>query len=349
MYIGIDLGGTKTEIICLDPQGIELYRRRVASPQNHYRDTIATIKSLVTEAEQSLSHHVLQQSSVGIGMPGSISSSSQTVKNANSVWLNGRSFKVDIEAELGRPVRIENDANCFTLSESLDGAAGNVDVVFGAILGTGCGGGLVAQGELISGINGIGGEWGHNPLPFPLMYQSERQGNNVSVDQKQLVNFFDQAGKAERSEIYQRKQEVQYFTSELAAAEHPGPLCYCGKRGCLEKWISGRGLSDDYQRITGETISAEAIVELVRIGDHIANECIQRYCERLAKSFAEIINIIDPDVIVCGGGMSNVDLIYSEIPQRWDKYIFSDKNTTKLVPAKYGDSSGVRGAAFLWK
>ncbi|MFT6386746.1 MAG: putative NBD/HSP70 family sugar kinase [Cellvibrionaceae bacterium] len=345
MYIGIDVGGTKTEIICLDLQGKELYRHRVASPQHHYLDTVNTIKRLVIDAEQRLSH----QGSLGIGIPGSISSTTYTVKNANSVWLNGQSFKADIEAALGRPVRIENDANCFTLSEALDGAAKNDDVVFGAILGTGCGGGIVAHGELVSGINGLGGEWGHNPLPFPLVYSGESRDEDLNVNQKDVIDFFDQSRKTERSAIYHRKQEVHYFTDELAATEHPGPLCYCGKRGCLEKWISGRGLSDDYQRSTGDVKPAEAIVELVMIGDKIASDCVQRYYERLAKSVAEIINIIDPDVIVCGGGMSNVDTIYNEIPKRWDKYIFSDQNTTKFIPAKYGDSSGVRGAALLWK
>lgn len=345
MYIGIDLGGTKTEIICLDLQGQERYRRRVASPQNNYLDTVITIKHLVIEAEQNVS----QSASVGIGIPGSISSPAHTVKNANSTCFNGQSFKADIEMALGRPVLIENDANCFALSEALDGAAENCKLVFGAILGTGCGGGIVADGKLLAGINGLGGEWGHNPLPFPLVYRDVHSHNEAKLNQENVIRFFDRSGKAERSSIYHHKEEPRYFTDVLETAEYPGPHCYCGKRGCLEKWISGRGLSDDYRRCTGDYKPAELIVELACSGDNIADNAVQRYYERLAKSFAEIINIIDPDIIVCGGGMSNVDTIYTEIPQRWDKYIFSDACRTTVVPSKYGDSSGVRGAAFLWR
>lgn len=346
MYIGIDLGGTKTEIICLGEQGEQLYRHRVASPQQSYSATINTIRQLVEQAEQTLYQQSLSQSnSVGVGIPGSISLETQAVQNSNSVWLNGRPFKTDLEAALGRSVRLENDANCFALSEAIDGAGKNQSLVFGAILGTGCGGGIVAQGSLLSGPNGLGGEWGHNPLPFPAMYTESAATQRYQA----AIDFFDRPGRVERSAIYQEKASLNYQVDKLEEAEYPGPLCYCGKRGCLETWISGTGLSRDYQRSTSQIKAAEIIVERAHQGEQAALNSLQRYYERLAKSFAQIINTLDPDIIVCGGGMSNIGAIYTQIPSRWDKYIFSPACKTKLVPAVYGDSSGVRGAALLWK
>ncbi|MGH1438511.1 MAG: ROK family protein [Cellvibrionaceae bacterium] len=339
MYIGIDLGGTKTEIICLDEQGRELYRYRTASPQHDYLATIDSIKQLVLQAE----NHLSQTGSVGIGIPGSLSLKTGTVKNANSVWLNGRHLKQDVELALERTVCVDNDANCFALSEALDGAAKGCEVVFGAILGTGCGGGIVINHQLVSGFNGLGGEWGHNPLPFPKIHAA------ASLNENSAIAFFDSSGKTERSAIYHRKKEISYFSASLLESEYPGPLCYCGKRGCLETWVSGRGLSNDYQRHTGENLPAERVVELATQGHPNARVCLDYYYERLAKSFAQVINTLDPHVIVCGGGLSNLASIYTEIPERWDKYVFSDQFTTRLVQAHHGDSSGVRGAAFLCK
>ncbi len=340
MYIGIDLGGTKTEIICLDHQGDEIYRHRVNSPQNSYTETLSTLTNLVLAAEQAVD----QSGSVGLAMPGSICRETHTVKNSNSTWINGRHIQSDLEKALQRPIKVENDANCFVLSESNGGAASQAKTVFGAILGTGCGGGLVMNGELVIGGNGLAGEWGHNPLPFPRVWLNEPSAYHS------VVNFFDGLGAVEQSAIYAEKKTINYFVDTPNLAEYPGPLCYCGKRGCLETWISGTGFSQDYQRTVGGRLSAQVIVDMARKGDSIAQTCFERYCERLAKSFAQLINIIDPDVIVCGGGMSNVKEIYAEVPERWDRYIFSTASpTTTLVAAQFGDSSGVRGAALLWK
>ncbi|MGH1485191.1 MAG: ROK family protein [Cellvibrionaceae bacterium] len=346
MNIGIDLGGTKTEIICLDNERRERYRQRVTSPQNNYHSTVDTIRSLVEQTERTLNI----TATVGIGIPGSINRSvgnrnssnrsSETVKNSNSTWINGQPFKKDLQEALGREIKIENDANCFALSESIDGAATTYSTVFGVIIGTGCGGGLVVDGSLVSGPNGIAGEWGHNPLPFPRILNNKQSLNN---------EFFDRYGKAEVSSIYQKKQSVNYSAETMDENEYPGPLCYCGKRGCLETWISGSGFALDFQRLSGELISSEEIIQLVEMGDVLAGKCLGRYCERLAKSLSQVINIIDPDVIVLGGGMSNINALYDEVISRWDKYIFSDTDLmTPLVKAHHGDSSGVRGAALLW-
>lgn len=298
MRLGIDLGGTKTEIIALDSRnGAELYRKRVASPRDSYSDTITTITSLILEAEQKLE----RTGSIGIGMPGAISPRTGLIKNANSTWLNGHALDQDLSAMLQRPVRLQNDANCFAVSEAVDGAAAGARIVFGVIMGTGCGGGIAIDGAAWSGHNAIGGEWGHNPLPWP--------------------------------------------TPSEAATPLP---CYCGQSGCIERWISGTGFVEDYQRLSGNAAKGHDIITLARAGDMIASTALRHLISRTARALAGIINILDPDVIVLGGGLSNIAELYSSLPDEIEKWCFSDAITTPIVPAKYGDSSGVRGAAWLW-
>lgn len=296
MRIGIDLGGTKIEGIALGPDGTERARKRVPSPRNDYAATITAIRDLVAllEAEAGT------QGSVGIGMPGAISPATGLVKNANSTWLNGQPFHADIEAALARPVRLANDADCFALSEATDGAGAGAPSVFGVILGTGVGGGIVVNGRLLSGPNAIAGEWGHNSLPFVL------------------------------------------------PDEMPGPDCYCGKKGCIESWLSGPGFAADYMLDTREALSPEGIVAAAQAGNRPARFALRRYADRLARALAHIINILDPHVIVLGGGMSNIDALYDEVPARWGAYIFSDTVATRLARHQHGDASGVRGAAWLW-
>ena len=284
MRIGVDLGGTKIEAIALDANGDEVFRRRVATPRGDYDATIEAVARLVHEAGDG---------SVGIGIPGALSRVSGLVKNANSTWLIGRPLKQDLEDAIGREVRLENDANCFALSEAVDGAGADAEVVFGVILGTGVGGGIALHGKIISGVNAIAGEWGHNPLPLPT------------------------------------------------AADLPLPPCYCGRSGCIETYLSGPGLIRDHEQRTGKRLSAEAIVAL---GD----ESLARYEERLARALAGVINILDPEVIVLGGGMSNIERLYTEVPRLWGRYVFSDRVATRLARHAHGDSSGVRGAAWLW-
>ena len=295
--IGIDLGGSKIELIALDVTGRELLRFRRPTPAGDYRATVDLIGSMVAEAEADLALKV----TVGIGTPGAISLKSGLMKNCNSTCLNGQLLKEDVERLLGRKVQMSNDANCFTLSEAMDGAAAGAGLVFGVILGTGVGGGIVVNGNVINGVNSIAGEWGHNPLPTP------------------------------------RSDEL------------PGPACYCGSTGCIETWLSGPGMSADYLRAGGEQLSAQQIVLQAEQGDTLCRESVSRYCDRLARALAGVINILDPDVIVLGGGMSNIKQLYNEVPQLWDSYIFSDEVRTLLLPPKYGDSSGVRGAAWLWR
>jgi len=307
MRIGIDLGGTKIEAVVLDDEGAVVFRQRRATPRGEYDGTIEAIASLVAAAEASIGG----TATVGIGMPGAISPATGLVKNANSTWLNGRPLDRDLEARMGRPVRLANDANCFALSEASDGAAAGADVVFGVILGTGCGGGVVVHGRVLTGPNAIAGEWGHNPLPWP-------------------------------------------GTSEL-----PGPECYCGKHGCLETFLSGPGLVRDYSahaekgrcdlgRAGATAITAATVVARAAEGDGCAAEAMERYANRLARGLATVINALDPDAIVLGGGMSNVAMLYETVPRLLTQYVFSDAVTTRLVPPKHGDSSGVRGAAWLW-
>ena len=297
MRIGIDLGGTKIEGIALDDAGDELFRKRIKAPQGNYQNTLHAIADLVANIESETKLN----GTVGIGIPGTISPQTNLVKNANSTWLIGKPLQHDLATLLRRDIRIENDANCFVVSEATDGAAQGVEVVFGVIIGTGTGGGIVVRGHSIIGANAIAGEWGHNPLPWPQ------------------------------------------------PDELPGSPCYCGKHGCIETWLSGPGFARDHQATsrTGN-INAKDIVKLAEQGDISAQASLQRYERRLAKSLASVINVIDPDVIVLGGGMSNIRQLYNSVPELWNEYVFSDYVGTKLVPPKHGDSSGVRGAAWLW-
>ena len=296
MRIGIDLGGTKTEGIVLDPDGSEVGRQRVATPAGDYRGILEAMTRLVARLEAGVG----TQCTVGIGMPGSFSRATGRVKNSNSVCLNGQALHRDLETLMQRPLRFANDADCFTLSEATDGAAAGAAVVFGVIAGTGTGGGITVDGKLVTGPNGIAGEWGHNPLPWP------------------------------------RPDEL------------PGPECYCGLKGCIETWLSGPGLARDFQVHQGDTIEAIEISQPADAGDAAALEMLERYTDRMARALASVINILDPDVIVLGGGISNIDYLYAAVPARWHSYVFSDRVDTRLVRAKHGDSSGVRGAAWLW-
>jgi predicted NBD/HSP70 family sugar kinase len=294
--IGIDLGGTKTEIIALDERRTELLRRREPTPSDDYPATLELVVRLVRESEIELG----KRGSIGIGTPGARSPATRRIRNSNSKCLNGRTIKEDLEGLLGREVRIANDANCFTVSEAADGAARNAEIVFGVILGTGVGGGVVIHGRIVEGSNAIAGEWGHNALPWP------------------------------------NPDEV------------PGPGCYCGKRGCIETFLSGAGLSADHERHTGEELTADEIARRAASGDRRAASSLTRYESRLARSLASVINILDPHVIVLGGGLSNIGRLYTEIPKLWSAWVFSDIVRTRLVPNTFGDSSGVRGAALLW-
>jgi fructokinase len=295
--VGIDLGGTKTEAIVLAGDGRELLRRRVLTPKDDYRGTIATIVALIHEVEAAVG----ATGTVGIGIPGAISPATGLVKNANSTWLIGQPLDRDLEQALGRPIRLQNDANCLAVSEATDGAAAGCDVVFAVIIGTGVGGGIVVHGRPLTGRNAIAGEWGHNPLPWP------------------------------------------------ADDERPGPACYCGLHGCLETMISGPGLARDHRLVTGNNLRSEEIVAAANAGDAVAEATLRRYESRLARGLAHVINLLDPDVIVLGGGLSNLDRLYRHVPAQWSEWVFSDRVDTPLVKARHGDSSGVRGAAWLWQ
>jgi fructokinase len=297
MRVGIDLGGTKIEGIALDRQGVERARRRVASPHG-YDAAIAAIRDLVSALEVDSGAPVR---AVGVGMPGSISPQTGLARNGNSTWLNGKPFAADLQAALGRPLRCENDANCFALSEATDGAGAGAQIVFGVILGTGCGGGVAIDGRVLTGAAGVAGEWGHNPLPW------------------------------------------------AHAGEFPGPRCWCGKDGCIEQWISGPAFAKDHERVTGETLSPREIEARADAGDAAAVASIDRLCDRIARGLAAIINVIDPQVIVLGGGVSNIARLYETVPARLPRYVFSDFVATKVVKNMHGDSSGVRGAAWLWR
>jgi fructokinase len=293
---GIDLGGTKIAGVVLDASGIEVCRERVATPQGDYQLTLQALVGLVTTLEEKAG----QQCSVGIGMPGSVSRATGLVKNSNSVCLNGQPLHRDLEVLLDRPLRFANDADCFALSEAADGAAAGAAVVFAVIIGTGTGGGLVVNRTLVSGPNGIAGEWGHNPLPWPQ------------------------------------------------PDELPGPPCYCGRQGCIETWLSGPGLARDHQQTHGVSMDAMTVAQCAELGDTRAAATMQRYVDRMARALASVINIVDPDVIVLGGGVSNYKRLTEAVPACWGEYVFSDRVDTRLVAAKHGDASGVRGAAWLW-
>lgn len=295
LRIGIDLGGTKIEGIALDSSR-EIARLRIDTPRNDYPATLDAIVSTVAALEQTAG----ARATVGIGIPGTLSPATQLVKNANSVWLIGKPLLEDLQERLGREVRIANDANCFAMSEAADGAAAGAEVVFGVIVGTGTGAGIVVRGAVLTGPNAIAGEWGHNPLPWPE-------------------------------------------TDEL-----PGPPCYCGRRGCIETFLSGPGMRADYARHTGRSLEPADIDAAAASGDADAQATLERYESRMARGLASVINILDPDVIVLGGGMSMMRRLYTNVPSLWSPYIFSDGVTTRLVQAKHGPSSGVRGAAWLW-
>ncbi|MBL8459717.1 MAG: ROK family protein [Zoogloea sp.] len=297
MRIGIDLGGTKIEIIALGDDGRTLARRRVATPQGDYARTLEAVVGLVAAVEGELG----RRGTVGVGMPGALSRHSGLIKNANSTCLIGQPLKRDLEALLGRALRVANDANCFALSEAADGAAAGAGVVFGVILGTGVGGGVVVNGQVLDGANAIAGEWGHNPLPLP-------DGDDL-----------------------------------------PLPACYCGRAGCVETYLSGPGMAADHARRNGlAPTTPEAIVAGALAGDAACEITLQLYEARLARALAGVINLLDPDVIVLGGGLSNLAHLYTQVPRRWGAHVFSDQVETRLVRALHGDSSGVRGAAWLW-
>jgi len=296
MRIGIDLGGTKIEAIALGDDGSELLRRRIPTPAGDYDGTLKAIAGLVSSMEEKFG----QRGSVGIGTPGAISPRTGLLRNSNSIVLNGRPLDRDLASILGRAVRIENDANCFALSEAVDGAARNASVVFGVIIGTGVGGGIVIDRRVISGRNRIAGEWGHNPLPWPR------------------------------------------------AEELPGPPCYCGKTGCIETFLSGPGLAREFRIRTGRNASANEISSAADAGDKDAIAVMETYEDRLARGLAHVINIVDPDTIVLGGGLSNIERLYQRVPALLQRYVFSDGVETPIVRAMHGDSSGVRGAAWLW-
>ena len=298
MRIGIDLGGTKIEGIVLGKDGAIIERLRVPTPAGAYEESVAAIAQVVGELETRIG----RRCSVGIAHPGAISPATGLIKNANSTRLNGKPLKTDLETALGREVRLANDANCLAISEASDGAAAGCGIVFGVILGTGVGGGVVVDGKGLVGAQAIAGEWGHNALPLP------------------------------RDD------------------ERPGPRCYCGRMGCIETWLSGPRVKDQFAARTGRQMQATEIAEVAARGDADAQAQIELYCDRLARALAGVVNVLDPHAIVLGGGLSRIARLYERVPQLWGRYIFSEPDSiaTRLLPPKYGDSSGVRGAAWLW-
>ena len=296
LRIGVDLGGTKIEFVTLERDGTELYRHCIPTPRFEYDGTVRAIADGVKEMEKQLG----RTATVGVGIPGTVSTRTRLVKNANSTWLNGKPFDKDLSQALGREVRCANDANCLAVSEATDGAGVGRHVVFAVILGTGCGGGIAVDGRVHGGSNGVAGEWGHNTLPW------------------------------------------------MRAEEFPGPPCYCGKNGCVETWISGTGLEKDFERATRVSLRGPEIIARSEAGEPDALDALERFEDRLARGLAGVINLLDPDVIVMGGGASQIPRIYKNVPPRLKEYVFGKEADTPLVPAKHGDSSGVRGAAWLW-
>ena len=294
--LGIDLGGTKISAIALSENGNALKKIKRDSPQGNYQETVLELADIVRDFEKDLD----TTTSVGIAMPGSISPGTGLVQNANSVWLNGQPLHKDLEDELSRSIRFANDANCFALSEATDGAGQDASIVFGVIIGTGCGAGIVTNRQLLNGPRAISGEWGHNPLPW------------------------------------------------LKEDEFPGPKCWCGQNGCMETWVSGPALSYDHHKITGQKLTAIEIEQNANNGDKIAKSTLDRYVSRLARGLAHVINIIDPDIIVLGGGLSKMSFLYDTLPSMVSPYIFCDHSDIKILPPIHGDDSGVRGAAWLW-
>lgn len=301
LRIGVDLGGTKIEGLALAPDGAELARRRVATPREDYDATLYTIYEIVTALVRAAgTREAAMAVKVGVGMPGSISPRSGLVQNANSNWLNGRALDTDLRQALGYPVRFANDANCFALSEAVDGAGAGAASVFGVILGTGVGGGLVIGGRVVDGPRGTGGEWAHNPLPWADL------------------------------------------------SETPGPVCWCGRHGCIEAWVSGPGMARDHLRKTGVRLDAETIATNAGQGDAEAAATLARHTQRLARSLAHVINITDPEVVVLGGGLSKLSHLYNDLPEAIAPHLFTDAPIVRVVPPRWGDASGVRGAAWLW-
>ncbi len=296
MRIGIDLGGTKIEGVALSADGHALQRRRIAAPRGNYDESVRAIAALVT----SIEHDTGERGTVGVGIPGTISPASGLIKNANSTWLIGKPLAEDLGRALARPVRLANDANCFALSEATDGAGAGAGIVFGVIIGTGTGGGVVVNGTVLVGANAIGGEWGHNQMP------------------------------------------------SAADDQDPGSRCYCGRSGCIETFLSGPALGRDYGAGGGEQVSAMEVAARAAQGEPRAEAAMSRYEGRFARAIAGVINVLDPDVIVLGGGLSNIERLYTQVPARWSPFVFSDRVDTRLVRAKHGDASGVRGAAWLW-
>ena len=297
--LGIDLGGTKIAVIAMERGGKALFEARRPTPRGDYAGVISAIGELIAEAESALSLPP-GRAPTGIGMPGSISPVTGLVQNANSTWLNGRPFHADLERALGRPLRLANDANCLALSEAMDGAAAGARSVFAVILGTGCGGGLVAGGRIIAGRNMAGGEWGHNPLPW------------------------------------------------TRPEEHPGPACWCGRRGCMETWVSGPALERDHRMVTGQALKGPEIAAVARAGDAAARATLERHAERLARGLAHVVNIFDPQVMVIGGGLCALPGLFETVPRLMEPWIFADAPRVDIRPAAHGDASGVRGAARLW-
>ena len=296
LRIGVDLGGTKIEIAAFDGEGRERLRRRIDTPAGDYEATVGAIARLVHDAEEEFG----AQGTVGVGTPGATSLATGLIRNANSTCLNGRDLRGDLERALGREVRLANDANCFALAEAVDGAARGAPIVFGVILGTGVGGGIVVDGRALTGANAIAGEWGHNPLPLPR------------------------------------------------AEDLPLPACYCGRHGCIETYLSGPAMEAEHARRNGARIAAAEIARRAGAGEAACDATLARYEERLARALAGVINIVDPGVIVLGGGLSNIRRLYERVPSIWSAYVFSDEVRTRLVPPLHGDSAGVRGAAWLW-
>jgi fructokinase/N-acetylglucosamine kinase len=327
LRLGVDLGGTKIELAGFDADGREILRRRVPTPQGDYAATVAAVADLVRAAETGLGL-TGSGATVGVGTPGAISPATGCMKNCNSTCLNGRPLQRDLQRALGRAIRIANDADCFALSEATDGAAAGAHTVFGVILGTGVGGGVVVRGRPLAGRNAIAGEWGHNPLPYFQFAcaPSDREptGEHPATGEA-LVHPWP-------------------TPRELDAA----PACYCGKKGCIETWLSGPALAADHVRYGGEDLPAHEIAQLANAGYGPCSATLARYEERLARALAGVVNLVDPDVIVLGGGLSNIARLYDTVPRLWRRYVFSDRVDTRLVPPKYGDSSGVRGAAWLW-
>ena len=292
IHLGIDLGGTKIEIVALDDNRVELFRRRVPTPRGDYQGTLLAVAGLINDAERQIG----QRGTVGIGIPGAESRFTGLIKNANSTWLIGQPLRRDLQDFLRRGVRLSNDANCFALSEATDGAAAAVSVVFGVILGTGVGGGIVVNGKVLAGANRIAGEWGHNRLPGDEAFW---------------------------------------------------PECYCGRRGCIETFLSGPGLTRDHEQVAGQRLEPGQIADLATQGNAACEATLQRYEERLARALGQVINVLDPDAIVLGGGLSNLARLYENVPTLWAPHVFTDRVVTRFLKNRHGDSSGVRGAAWL--